>query len=262
MRTHFEKARVCVLRRTIRPPQLEPWAEEALRNGEIPVALEVEPEFEYEVVAWPPGTVDGGMLPQVGDEISLPGYETPFRVVERALHWPAPSSTEGRMGELQVNLAVEAVGANSLNSPPWGRPGEKAIREEGRWLLGRVASFEPRTSFGGTQYVRVDFAIDGVGTLSRQIVRNWQALEMFPDWAGFQNGPSHQEVSQNGLMQCLRTGQEFEVRVAPSDLPSDNGRLQIWEVRPPKRPESADLEPWANEANEITTSNSVRGGQL
>ena len=251
MTTHFEKARVCVLRRTAVPRTVEVRPAEL---GADPQTVNLRPEFEYEVVAWPPGTVDGGMLPQVGDEITLPGYGEPFRVVERVLHWPAPSTREARMGELQVNLAVEAVGANSLNSPPWGRPGEKAIREEGRWLLGRVASFEPRTSFGGTQYVRVDFAIDGVGTLCRQIMRNWQALEMFPGWAGFQNQPSQDVASQGALLQCLRVGQEFEVRVAPSDLPSDNGRLEIWEVRPPKRPEPAELQAntWDDEANEVT----------
>lgn len=247
----FETARVCVQRRVPQPIEhLDPNEE---TYPPLPAEHRPAPQFTYEVVAWPPGAVNGGLLPQVGDEITLPGYETPFRVVERALHWPAPTTPEARRGELQVNLAVEPVPVTSVNAPPWGRPGEQAIREEGRWLQARVASYEARTSFGGTDYVRVDFAIDGVGQISRQIMRNWQALEMFPGWADFQNSPSHEGVRQSDLTQCLRIGQEFEVRVAPSDLPSKNGHLEIWEVRPLRKPESEDFaNTWANEAQEVT----------
>lgn len=55
----FETARVCVLRRAAVQLPLPPWVEE---EPTLPVEIEPQFEYRYEVVAWPPGAVDGGIL--------------------------------------------------------------------------------------------------------------------------------------------------------------------------------------------------------
>lgn len=221
-----------------------------MENPTIPVKVEPQFEYQYEVVAWPPGTVDGGMLPQVGDEITLPGYGEPFRVVERTLHWPAPSTREARLGELQVNLAVEAVGANALNSPPWGRPGTDNGNDR-RWLEAEIVSFETMKSrVTDREYLAIRFSIDGVGILIYRVTFVWQALRLL----GTVQGNQHPQdlADQAELTANLAPGQRFEVEVGPREWKGVE-RLEIHGVRRPSQPEPED-EPnrWAAEANEVT----------
>lgn len=249
----FETARVCVLRRTAIPRTLE--VHPAQPGGE-PQQVNLRPEFEYEVVAWPPGTVDGGLLPRVGDEITLPGYETPFRVVERALHWPAPSTTEARAGELQVNLAVEAVGATAVNSPPWGRPGERQIAEDGRWLEGTVANFQIRDSRKRDdagrpvhRFMSIGFDIPGVGCLHHFVTWAWQVRAMFgPETMA--DLPDQEYADFGTLALLLQERTRFEVNVVPDQF---GGRITIRDVRPQSLLEPGE-EPntWDANAQELT----------
>lgn len=226
---------------------------------ELPIMIDLPVEFDYEVVAWPPGTVDGGLLPQVGDEITLPGYETPFRVVERALHWPAPSTAEARAGELQVNLAVEAMGATAVNSPPWGRPGESAIREEGRWLEGTVAGFQIRDSRKRDdagrpvhRFMSIGFDIAGIGRLHHFVTWAWQVRAMFgPETMA--DLPDQGYADFGTLAMFLEERTQFEVNVVPDQFGGGAGRLTIRDVRPLRQPESGE-EPntWDAEAQEVT----------
>lgn len=229
----FETARVCVLRRTeVAPEAIDP---NEYTYPPLPPEHRPEPDFEYEVVAWPPGTVDGGLLPQVGDEITLPGYEQPFRVVERVLHWPAPSTPEARLGELQVNLAVEEAESRLLNERPWGRPGEQEIREEGRWLRGRVAQFETRDSreldergLPRTRWMSIAFDIPGVGRLHHFVTWAWQVRAMFGP--GTMADIGDQDFADFGTLgMLLQERTEFEVRVVPDQFGS---RLTIQGARP------------------------------
>lgn len=250
----FESARVCVQRRVPRVPQMELHNLDDIRV--LPVTVDLPVEFDYEVVAWPPGTVDGGLLPHNGDILTLPGYETPFRVIDRALHWPPPTSPEARRGEIRVDLIVEE--AETQIQSPFGRPGAEQIQAEGRWLAGTVARFETRNSREldeqgrpRRQFMSIAFDIPGVGRLSYFVTFAWQASAMFPghDWGQHHRAPADQAA----LAYCLRLGQEFEVNVAPDQLSTGAGRLSIQAVRPPQRLEPGE-EPntWDHEANEIT----------
>ncbi len=218
----FETARVCVLRRTQVPPA------DLIESNPFE-----DPEFSYEVVAWPPGEIDGGLLPQVGDQLTLPGYAQPFRVVERALHWPAPSSSEAREGSVQVNLAVEEVAErSSFNGSPFGRPGEQAIRTEGRWLPGEVRHFESQKTLAGNDAVSVQFAIDGVGALAWFVTRNWHAAFLFPDQA--RPLAALDPIIPREVVSRLALGQRFEVLVGPGY----GGRTAIRDVRPQAKEEN------------------------
>lgn len=253
----FESARVCVQRRFPKPVHLELWAEQAMQNPEIPVVIEAAPEFHYEVVAWPPGTVDGGLLPQIGDVLTLPGYDGPFRVIDRALHWPAPTTPEARRGEIRVDLIVQEEQAVWAASRP-GRPGEAELRTEGRWLEGTVAQFQTRDSRKldlegrpAHQFMSIAFDIPGVGRLHHYVTFAWQARAMFPgaEWGQHPQAP----VDQAALTSCLRIGQEFEVNVIPESFQPGTARLHIREVRPPRKPEPEDFaNTWDAEANEVT----------
>ena len=252
----FETARVCVQRRVPVPPEIPEWAEQAMQNPAIPVTVEMRPTYEFEVVAWPPGEVEGGLLPHNGDILTLPGFETPFRVIDRALHWPPPTSPEAARGEIRVDLIVEEAETNLRT--PFDRPGAEQIRAEGRWLQGTVAQFQTRDSRKldeqgrpAHRYMSIAFDIPGVGRLHSFVTFAWQAQAMFPghDWGQ----KSQAYVDQAALTYCLRIGQEFEVNVAPDQLSAGAGRLSIQAVRPLQRLEPGE-EPntWAAEANEVT----------
>lgn len=254
----FESARVCVQRRTPRPPEIPEWAERAANDSVFPAEINVGPEFDYEVVAWPPGTVDGGLLPRIGDVLTLPGYDQPFRVVDRALHWPAPSTAEARRGEVRVDLIVQEEQAAWAATHKFGRPGEAEIRTEGRWLEGTLARFETRDSRkldnDGRplhRYMSLGFDIPGVGRLPAYIAVVWQVRAMFP---GAEPGRHDQDrADQAELTANLALGQRFEVNVVPDQDSRSQGRLMIREVRALRRPEPADLaNTWDNEAQEIT----------
>lgn len=231
----FETARVCVLRRAAVQLPLPPWVEEGMENPTLPV--EIEPQFEYrcEVVAWPPGAVDGGLLPQVGDEITLPGYATPFRVVERVLHWPAPSTREARLGELQVNLAVEEAESRLLNERPWGRPGT-ADGGDRRWLEAEVVSFETmRSPATDREYMSIGFLVEGVGILTHRVSTVWQAARLLGSVRGDYSTRGTDPADQAELTASLAPGQHYEVEVGPHTWKGVE-RLAIFDARPLREP--------------------------
>lgn len=251
----FETARVCVQRRVPVPRQIRLEPDPAAQTI-APVTIDLPPIYEFEVVAWPPGEVDGGLLPHNGDILTLPGHDQPFRVIDRAFHWPPPTSPEARRGEIRVDLVVEEAETNLQT--PFDRPGAAQIREDGRWLVGTVARFETRNSrelngdgLPRRQFMSIAFDIPGVGRLSHFVTFAWQASAMFPghDWGQHHQAPADQAA----LTYCLRLGQEFEVNVAPDQLSAGAGRLIIQAVRPPQRLEPGE-EPntWAAEAQEVT----------
>lgn len=259
----FETARVCVQRRTPRPTSLE------LHNlddpSQPPQTLNLPPEFSYEVVAWPPGEVAGPLLPQIGDCLTLPGYDSPFRVVDRALHWPAPTTPEARRGEIRVDLIVEPEQAAWAASKP-GRPGEQSIREEGRWLRGRVRQFDVRearvrkdAAGRPLRYVAVLFDIPGVGPLHYWLSHTWQAAAMFPG-TRFEEGASGDRIDPAWASAQLARGQEFEVRVSPGW----RDQLQVVEARPPadasEVQETAAANAWDESAQELTDELWGQGG--
>lgn len=250
----FETARVCVQRRVPRPAEVPEWADEAMAHPTLPLTVEMAPTFTYEVVAWPPGEVDGGLLPQTGDVLTLPGYQGPFRIVDRALHWPAPTSAEAQRGEIRVDLIVEEEQAAWAASQP-GRPGEAQIRREGRWLEGTVAGFQVRDSRKRDEngrphhrFMSIAFDIPGVGRLSHFVAYACQVREMFGPEAE-RDLPDHEYADFGTLAVFLRERTRFEVNVAPDSA----DRLSIRAVRPLRELEPGE-EPntWADEAQEVT----------
>jgi hypothetical protein len=228
----FETARVCVLRRVPSPQSIELLD---LDNPTLlPTTLDLPPEFTFEVIAWPPGEIDGGLLPHNGDQITLPGHETPFRVCDRTLHWPPPTSPEARRGEVRVDLVVEPM-PDSPTKSPFGRPGEESVRLDGRWLEGEVRYFEARkTRGGGNDVVVVQLSIDGVGTLAWYLTRNFQAAGMFPDMTGLNSGTDDGHVIPAEIFAHLALGQRFECLVGPGAT----GRTEIRDVRPQTKEEN------------------------
>jgi hypothetical protein len=236
----FETARVCVQQR--------------VPMNAIPQFPDEPPTYEYEVVAWPPGEVNGGLLPQIGDVLTLPGYQTPFRVIDRALHWPAPTSAEAQRGELRCDLIVEQEQAAWAASRP-GRPGEAELRTEGRWLEGRVVRFETRDSRKidaqgrpAHRFMSIAFDVPGVGRLNHFVARAWQVREMFGPET-MRNLPDQEYADFGTLAMLLHERTRFEVNVAPDAA----GRLSIREVRP-SRPLESGEEPntWDQSAQEVT----------
>jgi hypothetical protein len=233
----FETARVCVLQRSCREPELPEWVEAAMETAtaSLPIEIQAHPEFTFEVIAWPPGEIDGGLLPHNGDQITLPGHETPFRVCDRTLHWPPPTSPEARRGEVRVDLIVEPMPASSSARTPFGRPGEESVRLDGRWLEGEVRYFEARkTRGGGNDVVVVQLSIDGVGTLAWYLTRNFQAAGMFPDMTGLNSGTDDGHVIPAEIFAHLTLGQRFECLVGPGAT----GRTEIRDVRPQTKEEN------------------------
>lgn len=220
----FESARVCVLRRTQVPPA------DLIESNPFE-----DPEFTYEVIAWPPGEVDGGLLPHNGDLLTLPGHDTPFRVCDRTLHWPPPTSPEGRRGEIRVDLIVEPVPESGVKSP-FGRPGEEEIRLDGRWLEGEVRYFESHKTSTEKDRIHIRFGIDGVGFLAWYLVRNFQAAQMFPDMTGLNSGTEDGFVVPAEIFARLSLGQRFECLVGPDST----GRTAIRDVRPLTAPETKE----------------------
>lgn len=223
----FETARVRVMRALPQEQTLE------LHNlddpQQPPQRLELPPAFEYEVVAWPPGEIDGNLLPQTGDQLTLPGYDLPFRVRDRVIHWPAPSSPEAARGEVAVDLLVDRAQAE-WTRPPWERPGA----DDDKWFAAQVVHFETRplrhAEQAGRQFMRVMFRLEtqafGQLPLPRLVRTCGAAAEMFPTQFGSE--PPYRTVDQARLAAQLRLGQRFEVRL-------DRGwkdRVEIFEVRP------------------------------
>jgi hypothetical protein len=240
----FETARVRVLRRSVVPPA------DLIESNPFE-----DPEFTFEVIAWPPGEIDGGLLPHNGDQITLPGHETPFRVCDRTLHWPPPTSAEARRGEVRVDLIVEPMPDSPVKSP-FGRPGEDAIRANGRWLEGEVVYFESRKTYSQHDLIPIHFRIDGMGTFSWNVLRNFQVAQMFPDMTGLNSGTDDGFAVPAEVFARLSLGQRFEVLVGPGRIAG----LEIREVRPLPEPDLED-EP-SRRAEQAAAPNEVRGGEV
>ena len=251
----FETARVCVQRRVPQPPEVPEWVDEAMAHPTLPVTVEMAPTYEFEVVAWPPGEVDGGLLPHNGDILTLPGHETPFRVIDRAFHWPPPTSPEARRGEIRVDLVVEDVETNLRT--PFGRPGAAQIQEDGRWLEGEVTYFEARKTKANRNSVHVQFRVDGVGHLGWLMVRNFQVAQLFPTMTGLNSGDEEGFLIPAEVFARLSLGQRFDLRVGPDQF----GHTAIREVRPQRELQPGE-EPntWDQNAQEI--SDDLWGGGL
>lgn len=221
----FETARICVLRRSQKLP------DDLIESNPFE-----EPTYEFEVVAWPPGEVDGGLLPHNGDQLTLPGYDAPFRVVDRTLHWPPPTSAEARRGEIRVDLIVEPE-PDSPTKSPFGRPGTENGGDR-RWVSARIQGFETRDSAEKDadgnprrQYTRVMFDVTGVGLLVYYAAFVWQVQALFPG-AMADLGP--QGIADHGTFRAMlqeARNRPFEVEVGPQTF-REVERLRIFDARP------------------------------
>lgn len=180
MTQRFDTARIRVLRRTEQPADLPEWAEQAMAHPTMPVRIEAEPTHTYDVLAWPPGDVASPLLPQLGDELRLPGHSQRLRVEQRALTWPRPGTGDYTAGRLQCDLVVTEASAEA------GEPAPDAEAEDGRWhpaRLVQVTTHTPLRESGVTEARRVlemRFAVAGddpPGSLQRRywVSRAWEA---------------------------------------------------------------------------------------
>lgn len=149
MTLRFDTARIRILRRTAHPRQVE------LRNlthpDELPRIVDLEPTHTYDVLAWPPGDVASPLLPQLGDELRLPGHSRRLRVEARTLTWPRPGTEAYTAGRLQCDLVVTEAGAEAAPEPD-------AEAEDGRWhpaRLVQVTTHTPLRESGVTEVRRV-----------------------------------------------------------------------------------------------------------